>query len=68
MMSREEQMRYDGLQPVTVGQLMIDQYPTPDGWICGACKWHGGGVSCDKNFFIAFAGGNTKGCAGFERR
>ena len=36
------------------------------GWICPDCKFHKGGLGCNKNMFISFVGCWTKGCVLFE--
>ena len=50
----------------SIQQIMIDQSPTPGGWICPQCKHHRGGIDCAKGFVIIVDGGNTRGCWGFE--
>lgn len=53
-------------RPITIGEVIAAQAPTPDGWVCPTCRHHGGGINCAKGFFIAVAGGNTSGCCGWE--
>ncbi len=38
------------------------------GWVCPQCFNYEGGCKCSKGIFIAFVGGCTLGCWGFEEK
>lgn len=52
----------------TVADVMRDQIPTDDGWICPECIYHGGNLNCSKNVFISVVGANMSACSFFKRK
>ena len=56
-------------QSITLEEAIAKQYPTdPECFVCETCVHHRGGCKCARNVFIAFVGGNMRGCWGYERK
>jgi hypothetical protein len=55
-------------EPRTIDEIILEQTPTADGWICPKCVYHKGGCGCSKGVFIAFVGANTSRCQFFHER
>ena len=49
----------------TMQDVMAEQYPTMDGWVCPNCQNHRGGLNCKKNIMICWVGANMSGCIYF---
>jgi hypothetical protein len=50
----------------TIEELMIEQTPTHNGWICPGCINYQDKLICDKRIMICFVGANMRDCAYFE--
>lgn len=57
----------NSLECKTIIDVMKDQSPTIDGWICPECRHHQGDIGYEKNVFISAVMANMKGCAYFEK-
>jgi hypothetical protein len=52
----------------TINEVMAEQAPTYDGWICPDCENHEGDLNCKHGIFISVVGANMSGCWGFKPR
>jgi len=50
----------------TLEDIIYEQSPTVDGWICPTCIHYEGGVKCEQGIFITYTRANMKGCYWFE--